>query len=197
VCTALCLALGLLFVDKTHAAGLVKQPSPSTQAAPPTAPADNAPISAFAEYARAMFERQEYVAAAQCMERAYAKDKNPLWLFNIGQAYRKAGRYDEAMAAYQRLLDTAPQTSMAAETRDHVRTLKMMIKQDEQRKQIQLAMEQTQKELERLRKPPLYKRVWFWATLVGGAAAVVAVGVGAKYYQDQRASELGYVNLQF
>lgn len=149
-----------------------------------------------------MFAKQEYIAAAQAMERAFAKEPRPILMINIGQAYRKAGRYKEALAAYQRFLELAPDHPMAVDARDHIRTIQLLTQQEEKRKQIELSLEQTQEELERtqqaMRKPvPIYKRAWFWGAVIGASAAVVAIGVGAKVYQDQRASDSGLVAIQF
>lgn len=197
------LSFALLFYAELATGATRPPPPPPTPSAAPSPPPSVSPPPASAstavhsEYARMMFARQEYVAAAEGMERAYAHDHSPLWLFNIGQAYRKAARYHDSLRAYQRLLETAPKHPMALETRDHIRTLQILIQQEDQRTQIQLEMAQTQQELERMRRPPVYKRVWFWSTLVLGTAAVVGIGVGAKVYQDQRASELGFMTLQF
>lgn len=169
--------------------------SASTEATEPPPP--DAPMRAHYDYGRAMFAKQEYIAAAQAMERAYAKEPRPILMLNVGQSYRKAGRYKEALAAYQLFLEQAPQHPMAADARDYIRTIQLLTQQEEKRKQVELTLEQTQEELERMRKPPIYKRAWFWGTVLGGVAAVVAIGVGVKVYRDQRASDSGLVSFQF
>ena len=205
----LAFALGVvLSVQIGCAWGRDKDPQPAAQSAPSTPtpdqsvadspPADDAPMRAFYDYARVMFARQDYVAAAQAMERAYARDPRPLLLFNVGQAYRKAARYPEALKAYQHFLEIAPQHPMAADARDHIRTIQILNTQEGQRKQIELALEQSQQEIERMRtmgKTPLYKRAWFWTSVIGAAATVVAIGVGVKIYQDQRSSDTGLLSL--
>lgn len=171
-------------------------PPPPSTPAPPPPPAD-APMRAHYDYARSMFARQDYVAAAAAMERAYAREPRPMLLFNVGQAYRKAARYPEAVTAYQRFLEIAPQHPMALDARDHLRTITILSSQEDKRKQIELEMAETQQEIDRIRRPPIYKRVWFWAAILGGTAAVVAIGVGAKTYQDQRRTDSGLVTLEF
>lgn len=155
-------------------------------------------MRAFYDYGRALFAKEEYIAAAQAMEHAYAKEPRPILMLNVGQSYRKAGRYKDALAAYQLFLQLAPQHPMAADARDYIRTIQLLTQQEEKQKQIELTLEQTQGELERMRKPvPFYKRAWFWGTVLGTAAAVVAIGVGAKIYQAQRVSDSGLVSFQF
>jgi len=164
--------------------------------APAPPPAD-APMRAHYDYARAMFARQDYIAAAGAMERAYAREPRPMLLFNVGQAYRKAARYPEAVKAYERFLEIAPQHPMALDARDHLRTIQILSSQEDKRKQIELEMAETQQEIDRMRRPPIYKRAWFWVAILGGTAAVVAIGVGAKVYQDQRRTDSGLLTLDF
>lgn len=195
-----------LLVDSCPAWGRDKQPAlpPPPAAADATAsnpsapPGPNAPMRAFWAYARERFEQGDYVAAAEALEQAYAREPVPKLLYNAGQAYRKASRYPEAIRAYERFLRVAdPKLPIALDAADYIRTMRLLISQEERQKKIELAMEQTQEELERFRKPPVYKRVWFWATLVGAAATAVAVGVGIKVYQDQRTTDTGMLSLQF
>lgn len=163
---------------------------------PPPPPAD-APTRAHNDYARMMFAREKYLVAAETLERAYSRDPNPILLFNAGQVFRKGGHYAESLRSYERFLVVAPKHALAVDARDHVRTLQILLSQDEKKKEIEIKMEQTQQEIDRLRKPPIYKRVWFWATIAGATAVVVAAGVGAKVYQDRRATDTGLLSLQF
>lgn len=163
---------------------------------PPPPPAD-APTRVHNDYARLMFSREKYLVAAETLERAYSRDPNPILLFNAGQVYRKGGHYAESLRSYERFLVVAPKHSLAVDARDHVRTLQILLSQEDKKKEIEIKMEQTQQEIDRLRKPPLYKRAWFWVTILGGTATVVAVGVGVKVYQDQRATDSGLLSLQF
>lgn len=178
---------------------LLSTPATSAEKSPgqATFPSPNAPMQAFWSFAREMFARGDYVLAAEALEKAYEREPLPALLFNAGQAYRKASRYSAAIRAYERLLSVAPKHPAAAEARDHLSTLKILITQEERQKKIELAMEQTQEELDRLRRPPVYKRVWFWATVLGATATVVAIGVSVKVYQDQRTTDTGMLSLQF
>src|SRR5207244_3889926 len=85
---------------------------------------------------------------------AYALKRLPRFLFNMGQAYRRAGQPEEAYLLYERHLQDDPQTPLRKETENYVAELRLVID-----------------------RPPVYRRPWFWATLAA-AAAVVATGVG-------------------
>jgi len=179
---------------KSPDAALSSEPTPTEQPVPPP---PEASAQAHYSFARQMFAKQEYVAAAQALERAYARDPRSLYLFNAAQAYRKGARYQEALKAYERFLSISPNDAMAPDARDHVRTLQIMLAQEERQKQIELTMEQTQLELERVKSPPITRRIWFWAAIVGVGVTVIAIGAGAKVVSDQRATDTGIVALQF
>ena len=53
---------------------------------------------------RDLFERREFLRAAQEFQAAYDITKDPVVLFNIGEAYEKAGKVDEAIRAYEAYL---------------------------------------------------------------------------------------------
>jgi hypothetical protein len=183
--------------DKPPAETAPASASAGDGAAPSEPPAANASGRAFWSYARARFERGDYSAAAAALEQAYTREPLPVLLFNVGQAYRKASRYAEALEAYERFLKVAPaKDALALDAADYIRTLRLLMAQEQRQKQIVLAMEQTQEELQRFRKPPLYKRAWVWVTVAGAAATVVAIGVGVKLYQDQRTTDTGNLSLQ-
>jgi hypothetical protein len=58
--------------------------------------------------ARVAYDLGNYDEAASRYEAAYRVVQDPALLFNIGQAYRLAGRTDKALAAYKGFLRTAP-----------------------------------------------------------------------------------------
>ena len=162
-----------------------------------TAPPADAPASALVAYARHLFARQDFGAAAEILERAYSREPRPIFLFNAGQSYRKAERYADAVRCYERFLIFAPKHTLAAEARDHLGTLKVLQDQQDKRREIELAIEQTQQQLEKEKKAALYKRPWFWIAVSSVVAGSVAVGVGVKFYRDQRDSNTGTLALQF
>src|SRR5713101_4490725 len=58
--------------------------------------------------ARVAYDLGRYDEAASFYEGAYRLVQDPPLLFNIGQAYRLAGRAEKALAAYKGFLRTAP-----------------------------------------------------------------------------------------
>jgi len=69
------------------------------------------------------FQAGEYDEAVKALEAAYALEANPLFLFNIAQAQRKAGRPAEALAGYRRFLAVAPSSPLAPEAEQRVAEL--------------------------------------------------------------------------
>jgi len=55
-----------------------------------------------------LFEKHEYLRAAAEFEAAYEITKDPVVLFNVGEAYEKAGKLDEAIRAYEGYLAQTP-----------------------------------------------------------------------------------------
>ncbi len=157
------------------------------------APAESAPASAHVSYARQLFSRQDYPAAAAALERAYAREPRPIYLFNAAQSYRKAERYPEAMRCYERFLIFAPKHPLAVEARDHLRTLQLLQEQQQKRREIELAIEQ----LDREKSPPVYRRSWFWITIGSAVAGTIGLAIGIKLYRDQRDSSTGTLPLRF
>lgn len=89
-------------------------------------------LSAKDEYARgiSLYKAGNYVDAAQAFISAYKLKPKPLILFNIGQAYRKMGALDGAVAYYQRFLKEAPPADRApleADTHKYIAELEAEI----------------------------------------------------------------------
>jgi tetratricopeptide (TPR) repeat protein len=147
---------------------------------------------------RARFKAGEFLQAAQELERAYAKEQRPIFLFNMAQAYRRAGMEKVALARYQLMLQVDPKTPLRMETEGYIRELKALLeeqarseKERQQRERIQqqlLSEEKTLKavkqdldvtrrraiQAERRSKVPVYRQRWFWGVM--GAALAVTVG---------------------
>jgi tetratricopeptide (TPR) repeat protein len=63
-----------------------------------------------------LFLKRQYLKAAEEFEGAYDITKDPVVLFNVGEAYEKAGRLDDAIRAYEGYLLGTP----AAQDREEV-----------------------------------------------------------------------------
>jgi len=98
--------------------------------------------------AREYFQDQKYTDAAEELQRAYVFDPKPLYLFNAGQAYRKAEKRKEAVEMYKRYLSDAPDGSLALEARGHVTDLEALIKAQENLENVTLRLESERSELE-------------------------------------------------
>ena len=165
----------------------------------PVPPPADASADQVADYAMGLFKLRRYSEAGDALQRAYQREPQPIFLFNIGQTYRKAGRYAEAAAIYKRFIEAAPEHPLVSEARAHEHTLSALVEQQERTSLIEmslmdkqaeadrarqsLALEQRKTEealsarsAEKARNKPLYRRPWFWGVV--GGAAVVALTVG-------------------
>lgn len=70
------------------------------------------------------FQRGDYDAALTALLKAYELQPLPLLLFNIAQAYRKAGKREEALRYYERFVATAPQSPLTPEAEAHSAALR-------------------------------------------------------------------------
>jgi len=207
------LGLGLLPPTRVAAAAEppATPPAPTAPAAAPTpaadAPAASPPriVNANAELARArqLFQERKFSEAADALQRAYAFEPNPLFLFNAGQAYRKAEQRKEALEMYQRYLEVDEKGPLAAEARGYVTDLQAFIKAQEhlQNAQVELETKESQAKkaeealnaekqralfmeqaLQKEKNKPFYKKNWFYAVagiggflVVGGLISVIAI----------------------
>lgn len=166
------LALGGLLISITRPA---RAQVPAEQAALDPCVAD-ARCKELADRGQAEYQAQQPEAALASLREAYSLQPVPWLLFNIGRIHQKAGRTDEALAAFRAFLQQSQATDEAW-----------------QREKARVFVEQIERERVVVEKPvvnpspppqkkPIYKKWWFW-TIVGGAAAVAvgtAIGVSAR-----------------
>jgi tetratricopeptide (TPR) repeat protein len=116
-------------------------------------------------------EAGEYAAALPSFEQAYRRVPDPRLQINIGRSLYRLGRYDEAIAAFQRYQATAP-ASAPAQEQEVVRRFIA---------EAQLAKLQstpsTQPSPPQQTEKPVYKKWWFWTLLGVGVAGGVVAGV--------------------
>jgi hypothetical protein len=96
------------------------------QAAPPSAsPEAKAKAQVLLKEGAKLYEKGELLPALDKFNEAYAEFQSPKLLFNIGQASRDLGRFVEAMTAFDRFLEEAPDapSDMIAEAKQSVSEL--------------------------------------------------------------------------
>jgi tetratricopeptide (TPR) repeat protein len=106
--------VGLVLLLSLPAVGVAEEPPELNEAA------RVARSRAHYERARAHFNLGEYEAAMREFEEGYRYKPNPLFLYNIAQAARKAGRRDKALELFKRYLVVSPR---AAERREVERAI--------------------------------------------------------------------------
>lgn len=144
------------------------------------APAEQAALDAcvadvrckkLADRGQAEYQAQQHEAALASLREAYSIQPVPWLLFNIGRIHQKAGRTDEALAAFRAFL----QQSQAADEAWQREKARVFVEQIERERAAKTVAQVPAAPLPPLRKKPIYKKWWFW-TIVGGTAAAVAVG---------------------
>lgn len=75
--------------------------------------------AAFTEGQR-LYAAGQYLAAADKFEAAYASDPDPVYLFNVGQAYRLGNACAKAATMYRKFLDAAPGAPNAAKVAQYI-----------------------------------------------------------------------------
>ncbi len=146
------------------------------------------------------FSEGAYVQTANECIAAYRLQPAPLLLFNAAQALRKASRWLDAVALYERYLSQAPPPNMAAEAQAHIASARAQMRvqaineqlssaeaqarrQGEAAERLARENERSQQENRELRilvreRRPVYQRPWFWVVLGGSTAAVGGLAIG-------------------
>jgi tetratricopeptide (TPR) repeat protein len=149
------------------------------------------------------FNLDEWKDAAAEFKEAYRLHSDPLFLFNIGQCYRKLGDQGEALSYYKKYLRTAPHAANRAEVERRVEELEAAMAAASKSREAPppnvLAPPDAQ-DLPRAapslpdfvppppaavvatqplppEPAPVYKRWWFWAGVGGAVAAGVTAAV--------------------
>ncbi len=77
-----------------------------------------------------LYDLQRYEEAAAEYEAAYEAKQDPALLFNLGQAYRLAGKRDRALQSYQHFLRRLPQAPQRADVERRIAELVAQAEQD-------------------------------------------------------------------
>jgi tetratricopeptide (TPR) repeat protein len=149
-----------------------------------------------------LYDIGQYKEAAAEYAEAYKLKPDPSLLFNMGQAYRLGGFYEEALRSYRSFLRRMPKVPQRREIETHINDLTKLVEQ--QRKA------STRPPLDPVQPPPVvetkppepspaplvvqppppapasaatpvYKKWWLWTAVGVVVAAGVGVGFGLGY----------------
>jgi tetratricopeptide (TPR) repeat protein len=123
--------------------------------------------------------------------RGYEQKADPVFLYNIGQAYRQLGAHDKALFFYRRYLSTAPESSNRLQVEEWVAELDALVAAESRARSpappeplsgapaapAAAVVAPAPADLSARETPrgPLWQRWWFWA----GVGGVVAGGIAA------------------
>lgn len=170
----------------------------------------NVECSAHLSRANQLYDQNVLTAALSEFHAAHALQPYPLLLYNIARIHHKQSHYSEAIAYYQRYLETAHPDRAArarqliAEARQEQYVLEVMPEpppapcSPEPGPVAGPALTEPPSVIAHPAQRPVYKRWWFW-TVIGIAAAGAAVGAGIGAYASggPDVSGLPSTNLSF
>lgn len=153
---------------------------------------------------------------------AYERKPVPALLFNIAQAQRKAGQWQQALTMYERFLREDPKSTLAPEAEANATAMRARIEADKasaERDVAERLAKQRAAEAEALaqareaerkkteaalllvsqkNEKPIYKKPWFWGVLGGVVVAgVVVTAVVIATQPKDPASDLGLRVVEF
>jgi tetratricopeptide (TPR) repeat protein len=102
------------------------------QAQPATDKATSQQLMQRYQRAVTMYNTGQYDKAIEEFQGLYELKPQPILLFNLAQAHRKAGHKAQALDLYERYLREAPNSELSAETTGYVSELKKQIEEDKQ-----------------------------------------------------------------
>jgi hypothetical protein len=171
-----CLSLRVLCLLLSFGVGSVVRADEDPSEPSPAPLIDIKDAELHAKLASALFKVGNYLEAASELNLAYALVPQPIYLFNIAQAYRKAQRAAAAKVMYEKFLEAAPNHPLAPEARGYMADMEALAHAQEARNDAQEALSR-----EKQRPKPIYKRPVFWGvlgTVVGVSAIAIGLGIG-------------------
>lgn len=114
------------------------------------------------ERAKKHTRAEEHTQAMAAWQAAYEQDPRELYIFEIAESARRAGLINEAQASYSRFLRETSATDYLDERKQAETQLAQIAQQREQQKRKEI---------------PVYKRPWFWGVMGGLAAVVITTAI--------------------
>lgn len=196
------------------------QGAPAAAASQP-APADPKTPKEFIGRATQRFSAGDYAGAIDDYRAAYQLRQLPTLIFNIAQAHRKAGQFQEALANYEQFLKDDPKSTLAPEAEAHATAMRAKLEAEKSSLEREAATRLAQQRVDEAealakareeerrkaeaalllatttKKVPIYKKPWFWLVVGGVAAAAIGAGVGVGLYLREPSSDLGTRPVEF
>lgn len=160
-----------LFVAACVVAPLVVAPRARGDAA------DNAEAKRLYQSGTKHFALAEYEQAVADFKEGYRRKDDPVFLFNVAQAYRQMkGHEEDAIKFYRSYLRQAPDAANRDDVTRKIEALERAVAEQTKLRTSPPSAPMSNEEIvaKPPEKQPLYKKWWLW-TAVGG---VVVVGVG-------------------
>lgn len=116
------------------------EPPPAGESLPGAAVPD--PITSAEHLRRSVeaFQAKDFMRAADELKAAYRQDPKPLLLFNVGQAYRRAGKAQEALDAYESFLRADPKNPLRPETEGYCNDMRALLVEQQRKAQVESAL---------------------------------------------------------
>lgn len=215
------IALLLLSGSATAMAqGAPSPPPPATSQAPSAPIPDPKSPKEFIGRATQRFSTGDYAGAIDDYRAAYQLKQLPTLIFNIAQAHRKAGQFQEALSNYERFIKEDAKSSLVPEAEAHAAAMRAKIEAEKSSMEREAAYRLAQQRVDEAealakareeerrkaeaalllattKKEPIYKRPWFWIVVGGVAAAAIGAGVGVGLYLREPSSDLGVRPVEF
>lgn len=119
-------ALGVLGMGPGVRSGAEAQESSSSAAAAASPDAKAVALKAY-QRGTAHYQQKEYDLAIEQFEAGYQSVPQPVFLYNIAQSHRLAGRLERALMFYRQYLKLSPDAKNRAECEERIATLEKQI----------------------------------------------------------------------
>ena len=195
-----------------HARSSTSEPAPNGYSG------DGQSLATKLNEARRLYVGGRYYESALLMEQVCAVSADPVHLFNLGTANRRAGRASEAITSYRKFMEAAPQHPQVPEARAYIHDMEVLLLERQKSEQaasqlssrvawteqaLDEAKQALAKEREQREKDnrPLYKKAWFWGVIasvvVAGTVAGIVGGVVSSQQVPLPPADTPFVDFSF